>query len=223
MNQPGTSRFAATYPPEQPGLPRGRSRLPVAVARERQHDRLLRAAISAIADKGYIDTNVADIVSRARVSRREFYTHFGNIEDCFLAAATASAATLFDTMSKATAELAPLAAMRAAIGAYLGMCAGEPEFTKCLIIDLPATGIRGATDRLRGDRKFATMLHTLHEAARSEHPGWPPAPDEAYLAAVGMIVEHVAEHLINGEVHRLPALTDRFHGLTLRLLGVPPH
>ncbi|MGA2166428.1 MAG: TetR family transcriptional regulator, partial [Solirubrobacteraceae bacterium] len=38
-----------------------------------QRSRLLSAAIRAVDELGYSDTSVADITSRARVSRRTFY------------------------------------------------------------------------------------------------------------------------------------------------------
>jgi len=70
----------------KPGLPRGRSRLPARAVRASQVERLRRAAIAAIAEAGYADVTVADIVRRAKVSRVAFYTHFRTKEDCFLAA-----------------------------------------------------------------------------------------------------------------------------------------
>jgi AcrR family transcriptional regulator len=221
VDQLRTSRFAAVYPPAQPGLPRGVSRLPAKVAREQQRDRLLRAAISAFAEKGYVDTNVADIVSRARVSRREFYTHFTNTEDCFIAAATSCATVLFRRISDVGTNLPPIEAMRAVIRSYLTLCAAEPEFTKCLIIDLPAAGERGMKGRHNGDRKFARLLEKLHRDAQKEHPDWPSAPKEAYLAAVGMIVELVGARIVSGNYASLPHLTDRLHTLITRMLGIP--
>src|ERR671935_482733 len=70
----------------QPGLPRGRSHLPPPQVRASQRDRLLRSVIAAVAESGYPDVTVADIVRRAKVSKNAFYQHFDNKEECFLAA-----------------------------------------------------------------------------------------------------------------------------------------
>ncbi len=70
----------------KPGLPRGRSRLPAPAVQASQRERILRAVVAAIADKGYPDVTVADIVRRAKVSRAAFYLHFRSREDCFFAA-----------------------------------------------------------------------------------------------------------------------------------------
>jgi len=70
----------------QPGLPRGRSRLPPQDVRASQRQRLLRSVIAVVSESGYYPITVADIVRRARVSRGAFYEHFANKEKCFLAA-----------------------------------------------------------------------------------------------------------------------------------------
>jgi AcrR family transcriptional regulator len=49
---------------------------------EIQRSRLIAAAVRAVEDLGYADTTVAQITSRARVSRRTFYELFANREEC---------------------------------------------------------------------------------------------------------------------------------------------
>ncbi|MFI5082808.1 MAG: TetR/AcrR family transcriptional regulator, partial [Streptosporangiales bacterium] len=70
----------------QPGLPRGRSHLPPPAVSASQRERLLRSVIAAVSEHGYQAVTVADIVRRARVSKKAFYAHFANKEQCFLAA-----------------------------------------------------------------------------------------------------------------------------------------
>ena len=70
----------------KPGLPRGRSRLPPPAVSASQRERLLRSVIAAVSERGYQPVTVADIVRRARVSKKAFYDHFANKEECFLAA-----------------------------------------------------------------------------------------------------------------------------------------
>jgi AcrR family transcriptional regulator len=52
---------------------------------EIQRSRLLAAAIRAVDELGYGETTVAQITTRARVSRRTFYELFENREDCLAA------------------------------------------------------------------------------------------------------------------------------------------
>ncbi len=66
---------------------------------EIQRVRLLSAAIRAVDELGYADTTVADITSRARVSRRTFYELFADREACL-------AAVLEDALGSIAGELA---------------------------------------------------------------------------------------------------------------------
>lgn len=51
-----------------------------------QPERLLRALAAVVAEKGYPDTTVAEVVERAQTSQRTFYEHFKNKEDAIVAA-----------------------------------------------------------------------------------------------------------------------------------------
>jgi AcrR family transcriptional regulator len=47
---------------------------------------MLSAAVDAVEDVGYARMTVAEVIGRARVSRKTFYDVFSDREDCFLAA-----------------------------------------------------------------------------------------------------------------------------------------
>jgi AcrR family transcriptional regulator len=49
-------------------------------------ERILRALAAVVAEKGYPDTTVAEVVERASTSQRTFYEHFKNKEDAIVAA-----------------------------------------------------------------------------------------------------------------------------------------
>jgi AcrR family transcriptional regulator/DNA-binding MarR family transcriptional regulator len=61
------------------GLTRGR-------VTEIQRSRMLAAALSAVEEVGYGRMTVAQVIGRAKVSRKTFYDVFADREDCFLAA-----------------------------------------------------------------------------------------------------------------------------------------
>jgi AcrR family transcriptional regulator len=73
--------------------------LPAAQVSEIQRARLMAGTVAAIEELGYTRTRVADITSRARVSRRTFYELFANREECL-------AAVLEDVVAQLTTELA---------------------------------------------------------------------------------------------------------------------
>src|SRR6476660_598698 len=73
-----TRSKAQTTHPDNDGLPRGH-------VTEIQRARMLSAAVEAIEDEGYARLTVAQVIGRAKVSRKTFYDLFADREDCFLA------------------------------------------------------------------------------------------------------------------------------------------
>lgn len=69
-----------------PRLRPGPSGLPRGQVTEIQRGRMLAAAVEAVEEVGYAHMTVAQVISRARVSRKTFYDVFADREDCFLAA-----------------------------------------------------------------------------------------------------------------------------------------
>jgi AcrR family transcriptional regulator len=207
----------------KPGLPRGRSRLPVLAVQASQRERLIRAVVAAVAQCGYTAVTVADIVRRARVSRAAFYTHFTDKEDCFLAAAKEGGKLMDNRVLAATRALPPGArdeeVLRAGIRAYLAFVAGEPEFSKIFYVDMPAAGPR-AWERLEAaQHRYAALNQTWHERARDRHPGWPAVPYEAYLALAGATAELVRARVRRGEAETVPALADTLVSLHLAVMA----
>ena len=115
----------------KPGLPRGRSRLPLPAVRASQRERPLRSVIAAVSESGYPAVTVADIVRRARVSRVAFYAHFADKEDCFLTATAEGRELMIARIVSATRTLPAEATvdevLRVAFRAYLAFLAGEPR------------------------------------------------------------------------------------------------
>jgi AcrR family transcriptional regulator len=65
-------------------LPRGLNSLPRDVVLLSQRSRLIEATAHFVGTKGYLATSVADLISRAGVSRTTFYQQFKDKEDCYL-------------------------------------------------------------------------------------------------------------------------------------------
>ncbi|HEX7702020.1 MAG TPA: helix-turn-helix domain-containing protein, partial [Kofleriaceae bacterium] len=54
--------------------------------RDSQRWRLLESMTEAVARRGYAEATVAEVIEIAGVSRKTFYEHFRDKEDCFLKA-----------------------------------------------------------------------------------------------------------------------------------------
>jgi AcrR family transcriptional regulator len=210
----------------KPGLPRGRSRLPLLVVRASQRERLLRSVIAAVSESGYPAVTVADIVRRARVSRAAFYAHFADKEDCFLAATGEGRKLMIARVVSATRAL-PAGArdeevLRAGCRAYLEFLADEPAFATVFFIHMPAAGPR-AVDRLEAAyRLFADLNQRWHQRARERHPEWPAVPEEAYLALGGATDELVRSMVRAGRTDALPDLEETLVSLHLAVLAGRP-
>jgi AcrR family transcriptional regulator len=210
----------------QPGLPRGRSRLPSAAVSASQRERLLRAVIASVAESGFPATTIADIVRRAKVSRAAFYAHFADKEDCFLAATGEGRELMIAQVVSATRAL-PAGSrdehvLRAACRAYLAFLAGEPAFAAVFFIHMPTAGPRavGRLDAASG--LFADLNQKWHERARKHHPDWPSVPAEAYLALTGATDELVRSMVRTGRTGALPDLEDTLVSLHLAVLAARP-
>jgi len=210
----------------KPGLPRGRSRLPAPDVRASQVDRLRRAVIAAVADDGYPDVTVGDIVRRARVSRAAFYAHFTGKEGCFLSATREGGKLLANQVVAATHALPPGArdeeVLRTAYRAFLSFLTDEPAFARVFYIDMTAAGPKAIGRLEAAERHFAKMTATWHRRARTRHPDWPAVPDEAYLALVGGTTELVRSAIRGGHAGALRNLEDTLISLHLAVLAGRP-
>lgn len=118
-------------------------------------DRLLDGLTASIAERGYRDTTVADIVRHARTSKRTFYGHFDTKEQCFVELLRSNNEVLISGIREAVDPEADWELqIRQAVGAYVDHIVARPAITLSWIRELPGLGIaamplhRWAMDRL---------------------------------------------------------------------------
>jgi AcrR family transcriptional regulator len=210
----------------EPGLPRGRSGLPLEAVRAAQRDRLLRAVVAVVAERGFGNVTVADIVRGARVSKGAFYEHFTDKEDCFLAATGTGRQLMMHAVIAATKALPAGASaadtLRAGLAAFLGFLAAEPGFTRAFYMSMPEVGVR-AMDRIEAaQRRFAAYNRAWHERYRPDHPDWPDVPHQAYYALAGATTELVRTEVRHGNIEGIGCLEDTLVGLHLAVMTARP-
>lgn len=205
------------------GLPRGRGALaPEEVARV-QRERLLRAMVAAVAELGYANVRVADVVTRARASRQSFYAQFADKESCFLAAHALGLEVILERLgrwARDQTDSPPTVQLRGGIGAYLNLAAEEPEFARCMLIELQAAGPAALEARLAAHDQIAAMLRLWHEHHRGRQPSWPAVPPSRYAAAVGAVHDLLFDTIARG-THSTPALEDAAVDAVTALLELP--
>jgi AcrR family transcriptional regulator len=187
--------------------------------------RLLRAVVGAVADRGYANVRIADIVDRARVSRQSFYAQFDSKEACFLAAHSDGIAVILAELgARIAAAETPLAQLAGGIDAYYSLADREPEFARCMLIELPAIGPAGLAARLEAHARIAALLATWHDAARTAArptEPWPPVPRSRYAAAVGAVHDLVFEVVAQPDPPRERPAAHEALDAVLALLEIP--
>src|SRR3954468_16565744 len=172
-------------------LPRGRHRLTREEVLQSQRGRMLHAMAHAVLEKGYVHTTVADVLSRARVSRRTFYEHFRDKEDCFLAAYEAGTEVVIDQILAASRGLGHdwRARLRVSLDTFTRALASEPQFARALLIDVLGAGPRAVELRQRVYDRFVAQWRTLADDASDQDPAVGPINDVVLRALVGGIGE----------------------------------
>jgi AcrR family transcriptional regulator len=181
---------------------------------------MLDAIASSVATKGYAATTVGDVVGGAGVSRKTFYEHFADKEECFLAAWDTGVQIIFDAIDKAQSEAqTTLERMRSGLRAYLQTLASEPDFARAFLIEVVAAGPSAETRRAEVHERFAELFATQHAIARRERPDLPVVSRAVCRAAVGAVNELTSDYVRNGRTAELPELEETILHLELVLFA----
>jgi AcrR family transcriptional regulator len=143
-----------------------------------------------VAEKGYVATTIADIVAQAHVSKRTFYEHFIDKEECLMALYEhVNDRLILIIRGAGTAEQPWPQRIREGAAAYLAALDSMPAFTRTLLIEVQAAGQRAFQLRQETLRRFARTLIDLVEAGRAANPQIAPLSTAQALAIVGGINE----------------------------------
>ncbi len=118
------------------GLPRGQ-------VSEIQRSRMLTAAAEAVEEVGYPRLTVAQVIARARVSRKTFYDLFEDREDCFLAVFDQAVEQISVLVAEAyTREQNWRDGLRAGVLAMLRFMDDEPGLARICVVEALGAGPR---------------------------------------------------------------------------------
>jgi AcrR family transcriptional regulator len=174
---------------------------------------MLRAVAEAVADKGYARVTVADVISRAGVSRETFYEHFSDKDDCFLAALEQGAQTVHEILGSAVAHAGedPGERLQEMLKAYLNTLAGEPAFAKAFLIDSYGAGPFVTERRLEIQQRFVDLVAETFRGSADRFAC------EVFISAVSAMV---TSRVGRGRIEELPGLREPLEVLVSRLLGI---
>jgi AcrR family transcriptional regulator len=210
--------FERVLSPELATLPRGRHNLTREQVRSTQRTRMLLAMVEAVAEKGYVNTSVADVIGGARASRETFYEHFENKQDCFLAAYDEAVRRLTEMMRRALLPRdAPAVRFERALEAYLDAIASQPGLGRTFLIEVYAAGPEAWERRAQVMDRVSEVIFELLR----EDPAIALLPDPRFAARalVGAIIMMVTGLVAAGDYAALPALTAPIMELLRALTG----
>ena len=152
-------------------------------------ERLLRALASVVADKGYPDTTVAEVVERASTSQRTFYEHFKNKEDAIVAALDSGSAHMLAAALPAFRRAPDWKhAVHDTIEAMFHWGAEEPEYARMGGKEMYAAGTRALDQREIVTEGMEGLLAPGYELK----PETPPIAAEAVGGALySLLYDHV--------------------------------
>ena len=180
--------------------------------------RLLDALEESIAEDGYPGTTVADIVRRARTSRRTFYEHFDSREACFVALLTDANAEQVRQISAAVDPSAPWRSqVRQAIEAWISSGESRPALMLSWIRDVPSLGT--AARRLQRDamENFIEMVKALGGTDEFRAAGIGPVSRQRVIMLLGGLRELTAITVEEGG--RMSDITEEAVDASIALLA----
>ncbi len=177
---------------------------------EIQRSRLFAAAVGAVDELGYADTTVADITSRARVSRRTFYELFANREECL-------AAVLEDVVTLVEGEVAVAVPdglgwrerVRGGLWTILSFLDREPALARVCVVQ----ALRGGAEVLGRREEILAGLAAVVDEGRlvgARGAGCTPLTAEGVVGAAFTIVHG---RLLRGERAPMTGLLGELMGM----------
>jgi AcrR family transcriptional regulator len=146
------------------GMPRGQ-------LAEMQRARLLSAMVDAACELGYAQVTVADVIRRARVSRKTFYGLFDDRDDCMVAAfegaLAAGRALALDAYAH---ELTWCDGIRSALAALLASMDQKPELAELLLVEVFAAGEKVMQRRAEVLAELALVVDRARTVDASRQP-----------------------------------------------------
>lgn len=180
--------------------------------------RLIDALAASITDIGYSATTVADVVRRARTSRRTFYENFSDREACLVALLTDTNRRAVDTISAAVDPTAPWdTQIRQAVQAWIVNAESQPAVMLSWIRDVPALGLAARRLQREVTESFITMVRTLSDTEELRAAGIVPVSRQRAIMLIGGLRELTAMTVESGG--RMSDITDEAAEAAIALLG----
>jgi AcrR family transcriptional regulator len=136
----------------------------------------------SVGEKGYRATTISDVVGRAGVSRKTFYEHFANKQECLLATfdeIQVEARSRVTSAFEGSGDLHDR--VEAAIRALFEATIDNPAAARLSMVEITAAGPAGIERRERATAEYGLFVRGILE----EKPGGGAVPDTVVRGIVG--------------------------------------
>jgi AcrR family transcriptional regulator len=203
VQRQGAGNGTGERPEELGPLPGGHHGLSREQILESQRERLLAAMAHEVAAQGYRNLTVTRLTKSASVSTRDFYEHFDDKEDCFLATFDAVRGHLAELIADAASgEREWAGQVAAALRAIVEFFAEEPELARLFLLESV-----NATPKIAIAYREAVLAPVPALAGgRCELRDPESLLPEAESSIIGGAVSLAARKIGAGETDRLPEI-----------------
>jgi len=169
-----------------------------------QRARIIGASFEVTAQRGADHLTVAHLVGRSGVSRRTFYEHFTDREDCLLAAFEHALQLVSERVIPAyEAEKGWRERIRAGLLALLSFCGEQPSVARMLVCESQASGAKVAERRAQVLGALTRIVEEGRKAGKAENVS--PLAAEG---TVGGVLTVIQARLLDAKPRPLLALTN---------------
>ncbi|KUI44487.1 TetR family transcriptional regulator [Mycobacterium sp. IS-1590] len=181
-------------------------------------DRLLDGMAASIAERGYRDTTVADIVRQARTSKRTFYEQFASKEECLIELLRRNNETMIAGVRAAADPDADWRdQVRSAVTAYVDHIAARPAITLAWIREAPALGAVAHPLHREAMEHFTDMLVDISSTPGFQRAQLIPVSRPLALIILGGLRELTALFVEDG--HDLRGIIEPAITASVAILG----
>lgn len=169
-----------------------------------QRRRILEATADLVAEQGYAETTIEQVVRRARVGYATFYKHYKDKDEAFLALLDAAIErTVYEVEEAYDREDGPWPdKVGAGLGALLKIAGEHPGVARACLVEAPTAGPEAAARHEAALKRFAPLL----QPGREFNPRGDRLPPNLEETLVGGVLWVINQRLIAGEADQLRAL-----------------
>lgn len=168
-----------------------------------QKARIINALAEEVSRRGYKAVSVADVVKRAKVSRKTFYDNFGGKDECFLAAQDFAMSAALERVVDAAGEGGDWPERVAAgLAGFLDYVVGEPALARTCMVE----ALAGGPASVQYYEESLQAFVSLFKVGRDVSPYGGELPETLEEAIIGGVFWILYQRLLLGEVDRIEEL-----------------